>query len=211
MKGERMTKKKVLIVADYIKNHYIGMKNGKSYNRYLETNEGKFLKSMLLDTYQKVGYDGVPSYSAIFAVPELQKVIKENRRDRELDLYAAPATAKINEYKESLRERIVDYDPGVILVIGSIAVKALFDKGSISSMRTLPDKINIKGKDYQYFMSYSPAYVRNNPKSLSLATIDAENLSKYLKNGEESFKKSDVKYSILGNEDADNVSYMDKD
>lgn len=205
MKGARMTKKKVLIVADYVKNHYIGMKNGKSYNRYLDTNEGKFLKSLLLDTYQKVGYDGVPSYNAIFAVPELQKVIKENRKDRELDLYAAPATAKIKEYKESLRERIADYDPDVILVIGSIAVKALFDKGSISSMRTLPDKININGKDYQYFVSYSPAYVRNNPKSLSLAKIDAENLAKYLKNGDESFKKSDVKYSILGNEDADKI------
>lgn len=200
-----MPKKKILIISDYIKNHYIGTKKGSTYNRFLNTNEGMFMKSLIQEQFDKVGYDEVPSYKAIFAVPEVPNIIKENKKNPELSLYSAPPLQKINEYKENLLDRIYEYDPDVVLVTGSISIKSLFGSGSIKAMRTAPTKKTIKDKDYTFFITYSPSYIRSNPNFLNLSKIDMQHLGKFLKIGEKSLEKSKVSYTIMDNSDADKV------
>ncbi len=198
-------KKKILIVADYVKNHYIGTRKGKVFNRFLDTNEGMFLKSLIQDSFDKVGYSEVPSYKTVFSVPEVPNVIKENKKNPELSLYSTPSLQTIKEYHELLLDKIYDYEPDVILITGSISIKSLFGKGSIKTMRTTPDKLSIKDKEFPYFVTYSPSYVRSNPNYLSLAKIDMQHLGKFLKLGEKSLEKSKVNYTIMDNSDPDKV------
>ena len=198
-------KKKILVVADYVKNHYIGTRKGKVFNRFLDTNEGMFLKSLIQDSFDKVGYEEVPSYKTVFSVPEVPNVIKENKKNPELSLYSTPSLQTIKEYQDVLLDKIYDYEPDVILITGSISIKSLFGKGSIKAMRTMPGKIEVKDKEFPYFVTYSPSYVRSNPNYLSLAKIDMQHLGKFLKLGEKSLEKSKVNYTIMDNSDADKV------
>lgn len=200
-----MVKKKILIISDYVKKHYIGTKQGQSYNKFMETNEGRFLKSLMLEAFEKVGYEESCSYKAIFAIPEIPNLIKENKKNPELSLYTTPSLQKVKEYKENLLERIYEYNPDVVIVTGSISIKSIFGSGSIKAMRTLPGEIEIKDKKFPYFVTYSPGFVRSNPNYLSLSKIDMQHLGKFLKDGSDGLKKSKVDYTILKNDSADKV------
>lgn len=200
-----MVKKKILIISDYVKKHYIGTKQGQSYNKFMETNEGRFLKSLMLESFEKVGYEESCSYKAIFAIPEIPNLIKENKKNPELSLYTTPSLQKVKEYKENLLERIYEYNPDVVIVTGSISIKSIFGSGSIKAMRTLPGEIEIKDKKFPYFVTYSPGFVRSNPNYISLSKIDMQHLGKFLKDGSDGLKKSKVDYTILKNDSADKV------
>lgn len=197
--------KKVLIINDYFKQHYIGYSNGKPINVFKRTNDGVYLSGMLKLALKTKGYDDNVDWEAAFAYPAIPNVIKENKRNPELTIYQPPLPEQVKEKNGELFAKIREVDPDMIVVAGSIAAKAVTGVGTLSRLRSKETVIDILGKEYPLTATYSPGYVLGNPNSKELATLDFEMVAAYLKDGKNSLKKKEVDYTILTNKDVDKI------
>lgn len=197
--------KKVLVIMDYVKRHYVGYNGGKVVNRFSRTGDGIYLKGMLnlaLDT-KKVS-EKVKLETA-FAYPMVPNLIKENKRDPELDIYQPPTLTQLKDNKGQLEGKIKDIDPDVILVAGSNAAKSLLGVSSLAQVRAKESFVTVGEKEYPVMATYSPAYVISNPNNKNLATLDFELVADFISRGKETFEKKEINYVTLTNQDTDKI------
>lgn len=201
-----MVQKKVFVLLDYVKDHYIGYhKNGEIFNRFDKTNDGIYLKSMVGIGLKEKNYGGSFDMKVGFAYPQVPNIIRENKRDKELTIYQPPTYPQVKENLPNIQDRIKEYNPDVIIVAGTLAAKMLTGIGTISQLRSKSSTIKLDDKEYTVLATYSPSYVLSNPDSKRLANLDFELVAEYVINGEDAFSKKKTKYTTLYNTDVDKI------
>lgn len=201
-----MENKKVLVILDYIRDSYIGHhRNGEIFNRFDQSNDGKYLKGMTKLTAKDLGIDTPIDVKTIFAYPLIPNLIKENKRNPELNIYQPPTYQVVKESLPEIQKTISEYNPDAILLAGTLSAKLLTGVGSIAQLRSRETPVSVDGKSYTALGTYSPGYVMSNPDAKRLAKLDFEVLVNFLFKGLEIFKKAPVHYTTLTNKDVDKI------
>ena len=201
-----MGSKRVLVILDYLRDSYIGHhKDGTLFNRFDQSSDGKYINNMVSLTAKNLGIADKISTKTIFAYPLVPNIIKENKRNPELNIYQPPTYQQVKENWEDIQNSITEYNPDAILVAGTISAKLLTGISSIAQLRSRETPVTVGEKTYTVLGSYSPGYVMSNPDSKRLASIDFEVLVNFLFKGSEIFNKKDTSYTTLTNKDVDKI------
>ena len=90
-----------------------------------------------------------------------------------------PEPTEINRYSEFLREHISIIDPKILILMGSVAMEALFgSKIKISKERGLWKEVIINNKTYLAMITFHPAYLLRQADQKKYAWADLKEIRK---------------------------------
>ena len=201
-----ISKKKVLVVLDYVKLHYVGTHaDGTLFNKFSTTADGQYIRGMVGSALKEQGIDTIPHIEYAFTYPKVPPIVRENKREPSLNTYKPPLSSEIKEGVQTLLDKISNIKPDLIITAGTITAKALLGSSSISKVRGSKQEIEIDDKSYPTLVTYAPAYILSNPDSKRFSDADFKLIAKYISEGEHVFDKKETQYVILTNQDEDKV------
>lgn len=201
-----ISKKKILVVLDYVKLHYIGRhEDGTLFNKFSTTADGQYIRGMMGSALKSIGVDTVPKIEYAFTYPKVPDVVRENKREPSLNTYKPPLSSEIKEGMVSLRSKIKEVNPDLIITAGTITAKSLLGSSSITKVRGSKQEVVIDDKKYPTLVTYAPAYILSNPDSKRFSDSDFNLIAKYISAGEHVFDKKDTKYVVFTNQDEDKI------
>lgn len=198
-----MSKQRVLFVLDFIKRHYVkeDKNTGEPVDTFFDTAEGKYLKRKASEALSRNGFHDSVEYHVIYGYPQIPMIIKDNLRHPDRVSYKKPTVAEGNKYKEYYLNKIVEYNPDLVVPLGGIGTKPLLGGSSISALRGLPKQVEIiPGQKYWVFPMYGPSYALTNPNVESYVEQDLDKIAQFLVRGGSAFETVHKDYRVIPND-----------
>lgn len=188
---------KVMILLEHIRENYITKDNQVNF---MATGMGAKLRKYLNEV-------GIPKDSYIIdyaydRVPDAQKVDKKTGR---ILKYNTPTLAMRKEPEDRLMERILAYQPDIIIPMGNMGCKFLLKEQAITKLRGRPSEVEIKRSFAQGEVSYttwvlpifSMEYILAKPNAERFVQSDMTVLAKFMADGSEAYEAKQVNYEFV--------------
>lgn len=197
-------KQKILFVLDYP--HIEWLKEATNnpdeiVNTYFDSKPGKALREIMRESFTNAGVTEDLEYHVTFAYPIIPDVIKENKRDPALTKYKKPTVSQVNKYKQWLFDKIVEYDPTIIIPMGGNATKSLLNKSSITKVQGQPTEITVNDSyNYWVYPTFSASYLMVKPDVTNFVREDLTKIGNFLVKGDDAFATHYKTYTVLNND-----------
>lgn len=186
---------KILYLVEFVRENYFSTdKYGKpqldfkSSEAYLELE--KILKEKNIDL-KSVDFD-----YAYPRVPEPKKLDRNNN----IISYEDVKISEIKEYLPELEDKIANNKYDLVIVTGKNGLKAFSKSGSsITKLRGIPEKIEVKGHETWLLPMYSIEYVWARLNNARFLSLDLDMVKEFTKQGQEYFEPVKTEYLNLTN------------
>lgn len=184
---------KILYLVEFVRENYFSTdKYGKPQLDFKSSEAYLELEKILLE--KNIDLESVDFDYAYPRVPEPKKLDRNNN----IISYEDVKISEIKEYLPELEDKIANNKYDLVIVTGKNGLKAFSKSGSsITKLRGVPEKIEVKGHETWLLPMYSIEYVWARLNNARFLSLDLDMVKEFTKQGQEYFEPVKTEYLNL--------------